>query len=153
MLESPPVSGKYFYNPEGRTTEPLFSAMMKDVLDLSPRTKHEGLCEFAARGHLLIDATYTPVNISGPARVRNKAAAAQIIKDLPLLVADLRQYAQPDTRLLLVKANVCRLLAGQLVQEGFTVLNGDLVIPFPSNGQQSKFRKMVRHVLGLQLMQ
>jgi hypothetical protein len=127
--------------------------MMKDVLEVSPKTKHEGLSEFAARGYLLIDATYTPVNIPGPKHLRDKAAAVQIIKDLPFLVADLRQYAQPDTRLLLVKANVCRLLAGQLVQAGFTVLNGDLVIPFPANGQQPNFRKMVRHVLGIQPVQ
>jgi hypothetical protein len=153
VLESPPISGDYFYNPAGRTTEWLFRAMMKDVLEASPQTKHEGLTEFAARGYLLIDATYTPVNISGPKSVRDKAAAAQILKDLPLLVADLRQYAQPNTQLVLVKANVCRLLAGQLVQEGFTVLNGNLVIPFPSNGQQPKFSAMIRQVLGLLPMQ
>jgi hypothetical protein len=59
------VSGKYFYDPEGLTTEPLFSAMMKEVLELSPQTKHEGLSEFAARDYPLLDATYTPVNIPG----------------------------------------------------------------------------------------
>jgi len=30
VLESPPKSGLYFYKPEGLTSEPLFSAMMKD---------------------------------------------------------------------------------------------------------------------------
>jgi hypothetical protein len=29
LLESPPASGDYFYDPAGRTTEQLFSAMMK----------------------------------------------------------------------------------------------------------------------------
>src|SRR5580693_6519306 len=62
VLESPPKSGLYFYNAEGRVSEPLFSAMMKDIIGMKPKSKDEGLREFAARGFLLIDATYTPVN-------------------------------------------------------------------------------------------
>ncbi len=62
VLESPPISGRYFYNPDGSVSEPLFLAMMKDVLEIIPATKGEGLQEFANRGYLLVDATYTPVN-------------------------------------------------------------------------------------------
>lgn len=29
ILESPPVSGNYFYDETGKTTEPLFSTFMK----------------------------------------------------------------------------------------------------------------------------
>lgn len=47
VLESPPASGKYFYNPDGKTSEPLFRAMMKDVLGITPSSKEEGLKEFA----------------------------------------------------------------------------------------------------------
>jgi len=61
VLESPPKSSWYFYKP-GAVSEPLFSAMMKDVLEIKPKTKEEGLGDFAARGFLLIDATYKPVN-------------------------------------------------------------------------------------------
>jgi hypothetical protein len=35
--------------------------MMKDVLEISPASKEEGLREFAGRGFFLIDATYTPI--------------------------------------------------------------------------------------------
>ena len=42
VLESPPKSGLYFYKP-GAVSEPLFSAMMKDVLEIKPQTKEEGL--------------------------------------------------------------------------------------------------------------
>jgi hypothetical protein len=63
---------------------------------------------FAAHGYLLVDATYTPVNIPGPARVRDKAAAAQIQKDFPLLVAELHKQGQTGTKLLIVKSNVCK---------------------------------------------
>jgi hypothetical protein len=62
VLESPPISGRYFYDRDGDLSEPLFRAMMKDVLEISPASKEEGLQEFASRRFFLIDATYTPIN-------------------------------------------------------------------------------------------
>jgi hypothetical protein len=77
VLESPPKSGLYFYNPEGSVSEPLFRAMMRDVLEITPRAKSEGLGEFAARGFLLVDASYTPVNHGDLSkRDRNKRLSA-----------------------------------------------------------------------------
>jgi len=61
VLESPPASGKYFYNEEGSINEPLFSAMMK-LLNFNPQNKREGLTYFANSGHFLVDAIYEPVN-------------------------------------------------------------------------------------------
>ncbi len=29
VAESPPISGKYFYDPDGEVSEPLFNALMK----------------------------------------------------------------------------------------------------------------------------
>jgi len=29
IAELPPISGKYFYNPKGEISEPLFAALMK----------------------------------------------------------------------------------------------------------------------------
>ena len=31
ILESPPASGKYFYNETGKTSEPLFNELMKAI--------------------------------------------------------------------------------------------------------------------------
>ena len=42
VAESPPASGKYFYNPTGALSEPLFAALMKQ-LAFAPTTK-EGAC-------------------------------------------------------------------------------------------------------------
>jgi hypothetical protein len=53
VLESPPASGRYFYNPDGAVTEPLFRAMMKDVLELAPASKEEGLSRFREQGYFL----------------------------------------------------------------------------------------------------
>jgi hypothetical protein len=144
VLESPPKSGLYFYNPDGLISEPLFRAMMKDVLEIQPKSKHEGLTEFAAHGYLLIDATYTPVN-----GLSSDARDAVIEKDFPLLVEELHRYADSETKLVLVKVNVCRLLEPRLVERGFSALNRGTRIPFPSTGQQNKFRNLVRPMLGL----
>src|SRR5712691_953872 len=68
VAESPPASGKYFYNPAGSVKEPLFAALMLQ-LGFAPKTKEAGLREFQKRGWVLVDATYEPVNaLSSPAR-------------------------------------------------------------------------------------
>ena len=143
ILESPPVSGLYFYNPNGKTTEPLFKAMMKDVLEITPNTKEEGLREFAALGYLVIDATYTPVN-----NLDDEEADAIIDRDFPLLVEDLRKHAGVETAIVLVKANVCAALEPKLNVAGFKVLNDGVRIRFPGTGNQRKFRTAIRKVLG-----
>jgi hypothetical protein len=144
VLESPPKSGLYFYNPEGRLSEPLFRAMMKDVLEIKPVSKDAGLREFARQGCLLVDATYTAVNHHALClRERNR----RILRDFPVLVSELREYVGPATRVVLVKANICELLESTLISEGFPVVNRGLRIPFPSTGQQRKFREAVQRVL------
>ena len=60
VAESPPASGMYFYDPEGRITEPLFAALMRQ-LPVSPKSKEDGLRQFQRKGWLLVDATYEPV--------------------------------------------------------------------------------------------
>jgi hypothetical protein len=143
VLESPPASGRYFYNAEGPLSEPLFRAMMRDVLKITPTSKEMGLKEFAARGLFLVDATYTPVN-----HLSEQQRGATILRDFPLLEEALHQYAGPQTGIVLVKANVCRLLEKKLVVAGFKVLNRGTVIPFPSSGQQTNFTEAVEKVLG-----
>jgi hypothetical protein len=146
VLESPPKSGLYFYNPDGSVSEPLFRAMMKDILGIAPATKSEGLAEFASRGYLLVDATYAPVNHDHLSRrERNKL----IVADFPLLLEDLRKHTGADTGIILVKANICELLDPLLSSNGFVVLNHGQKVPFPSTGNQSKFRDAVRPLLGL----
>jgi hypothetical protein len=49
VAESPPASGRYFYDPTGAPSEPLFAALMRH-LGLSPSTKEEGLREFQRMG-------------------------------------------------------------------------------------------------------
>ena len=136
VLESPPVSGLYFYDNSGKTSEPLFTEMMK-LINFHARNKEEGLREFQARGYLLIDATYSQVNdLTGPAR------DAEIKNDYALLVEDLKEInPTKGIPIVLVKANVCRLLEAPLLKDGFNVLNSGVVVPFPSTGQQKRFHQ------------
>jgi hypothetical protein len=71
---------------------------MKNVLEITPTSKETGLKEFAARGYLLLDATYTPVN-----RSNRKKRTAIILRDFPLLVEDLRKHGGPEVGIVLVK--------------------------------------------------
>ncbi len=135
VAESPPKSGKYFYNPEGRSTEPLFAALMKQ-LNFTPPTKQDGLLEFQRRGWVLVDATYKQVDKS-----KNVDRKKVIEQDYKQLDADLMSLS-PDKSvpLILIKANVCKILGPKLREGRFNVLNSGS-IPFPSHGQQPKFHR------------
>ena len=131
VAESPPVSGRYFYDPTGPTTEHLFAAIMKQ-LRITPRTKEEGLVRLQSAGWVLVDATYTPVN-----DLTNKDRNAIVLADYDFLLRDLRGASGlPLAPVVLLKANVCRLLEARLLSDGFNVLNKGRVVPFPSHGQQ-----------------
>ena len=145
ILESPPVSGLYFYDKNGKTSEPLFAELMK-FLKISVGSKSEGLNYFTKSGYLLVDATYQPVN-----ELKGKERDKTILNDFDNLVEDLGNI-NPDKTipLILVKANICKILEPRLKQEGFNVLNNDIVVPFPSTGQQKRFHaeisKFHRHL-------
>jgi len=144
IAESPPAGGKYFYDPSGKVTEPLFRAMMHDVQGIAPASKDEGLRKFAKAGFLLVDATYVPVNKSSSPKERN----AKILEDYPLLLEDLNDLLPTKAiRIMLIKANVCRLLDTRLQSDGFTVLNRGIVVPFPAFGHQKRFRDKVKNLL------
>jgi hypothetical protein len=132
VAESPPKSGLYFYNPDGKTSEPLFAALMQQ-LGCRPKTKDEGLREFQQQGWVLVDATYEPVDGIKDKKKRNEV----IERDYPLLVADLNQMLPPDMSvpIILVKANVFAVLERRLTADGFKVLNNGRSVPF------SKYRE------------
>lgn len=143
VLESPPASGKYFYNPDGPITEPLFKAMMKNVLKSQTASKADGLRMFKDAGCIIVDSTYTPVN-----HMPDSQADKVILEDYPELIEDLRKLARDsDPAIILVKANVCRLLEKRLLHDGFNVVNRGRVIYFPSTGRQLEFQKQIEAVM------
>lgn len=141
IAESPPESGKYFYDDSGKPTEPLFLALMESLVGRRKfATKKRGLQAFRDGGFLLLDATYTPVDGIDDDKERDRMIALGIPRLKEYLAA-----ADPtrNAPLLLVKANVCRIVKAALQQEGYRILNGEAVVPFPSNGNQGKFREIV----------
>ena len=135
LLESPPISGKYFYDTEGKISEPLFSALMK-LLDYQPDDKEDGLQFFKSKCYLLVDATYKQVN-----KLTGKERDKTILSDYDYLISDLESIS-PDKKvpIIIVKANVCKLLDQRLSEKGFNIINKGTIIPFPSHGQQNKFQ-------------
>jgi hypothetical protein len=145
IAESPPASGKYFYDPAGSPKEPLFAAFMLQ-LGLSPITKEAGLREMKERGWVLVDATYQPVDklTKDASHDRDRVIA----RDYLLLLHDLASLMpNRSIPLILIKANVCRTLEPLLLKDGFTVLNGGRAIYFPSHGQQTNFRNQFGAVI------
>jgi hypothetical protein len=137
IAESPPASGKYFYDPSGKVTEPLFSAMMKHVLQFSPRTKTEGLELFKQSGYVLLDATYTPVNNG----LSEKARDETIVRDYTRLTQHLLSLdADRQVPILLIKKNVRILLESRLLKDQFKVLNNGRIVPFPGYCDRNRQR-------------
>lgn len=126
VAESPPEGGAYFYDDRNRGV--LFREMMK-LIGESPGSKIEGLRAFQARGWLLVDATYEPVNRYDDEAERNEV----ILRDYPRLVTDLTHLTPRRTvPIILIKKNVCELLEMKLKADGFCVLNEGLMPPFPT---------------------
>jgi hypothetical protein len=145
IAESPPASGKYFYDPTGSPKEPLFAAIMLQ-LGGSPISKEVGLRDLQECGWVLVDATYQPVDklTKDASHDRDEVIA----RDYPLLVDDLASLMpNRSIPLVLIKANVCRILEPMLLRDGFSVLNGGRAIYFPSHGQQTKFKNQFSVVL------
>lgn len=143
IAEAPPCSGLYFYDATGKIGEPLFAAMMK-VLGFAAPNKHEGLVHFQRRGFLLVDATYAQVDRGYTGKRRDE----KILSDFPLFLKDLSRV-NPDKKipLILVKANICKLLEPKLTEHGFRVLNNGATIPYPASGQQNVFHEKVGNIL------
>ena len=117
---------------------------MMRQLGFAPTTKEDGLREFQQRGWVLVDATYEPVNSLDRA-TRDSA----ISRDYHLLRADLVVLlSDRSIPIILMKANVCKLLQPRLSKDGFNVLNAGRVVYFPSHGRQKDFQRQFGEVLG-----
>jgi hypothetical protein len=134
IAESPPISGLYVYDAKGKTTEPLFLALMKQ-LSFSPNSKKDGLKELQKKGWILVDATYEQVDKHSDSE-RNQAIEQgykELRGDLERLVPD------KSAPLILIKKNVCQTLELKLVKDGFDVLNNGRSVYFPAMAARFNF--------------
>ena len=142
ILESPPEGHGFVYDPNGHTGEVLFRTFMK-LIGLAPKTKEEGLEALKQKGILLINPTYVPVN-----KLKDTEADKIIMGNYDNFVDDLLVHnPKKQIPLILVKANICRLLNDPLKKDGFAVLNDGVMIPFPVHYHQERFHKLVSEMI------
>ena len=148
IAESPPSSGGFFYFSETIGKDHLFRETMKALgLWSARRRMSKGLQkapllrEFSSRGLYLIDTCALPVDKLSPKDRR--IAIATGASRLPRKVEAL----DPD-RILLVKKTIFEPALQALEKAGFDrrVLN-QMPIPFPSHGNQRKYRQLLRKIL------
>lgn len=143
VFESPPSSNMYFYNDSGRPSEPLFRVMMKTVFNRTFETKKEGLKNFSAKGFILVDPIYKPVD-----KIDDELADQEILKNYKNFIADLNSLmVNKNTPIVLVKANIHKILSQKLISDEFNVINKDYNIPYPIHYHQLKFSNAIRKII------
>src|SRR5437899_1537657 len=148
IAESPPSSGGYFYSETTIGKDHLFRETMK-ALEFWPvdRPMRKGcdkqpmLKRFCSIGFFLIDTCELPVDKLRPSQRR--ISTIQGASTLPRRVREL-----DPTRILIVKKTVFKHARQSLVEAGL----GDRILntkplPFPSHGNQRKFRTMIRRLV------
>ena len=148
VAESPPSSGGYFYAEKAIGKDHLFRETMK-ALELWPvdRPLRKGcdkrpmLEQFRSLGFFLIDTCEVPVDKMPPGQRR--LSTAQGALTLPNRVKRLGPAG-----ILIVKKTVFSPVSRALSIAGFDnrILNKNS-LPFPSHGNQRKFRRMLRRLV------
>ena len=148
IAESPPSSGGYFYAEETIGKDHLFRETMK-ALELWPadRPMRKGcdkrpmLKQFRSLGFFLIDTCELPID-KMPPRLRKLST----IKGASTLSHRVKEL--DPSRILIVKKTVFNPVRQALSLAGFEdrILN-NRAMPFPSHGNQKKYRLMVRRLL------
>jgi hypothetical protein len=148
IAESPPSSGGYFYSEKTIGKDHLFRETMK-ALEFWPSSrpmrkgcdKRSMLSEFRSLGFFLIDTCEFPVD-----KLRPRERRLSTIRGALTLPG--RVDALCPDRILIVKKTVFKPAIQALSKTGFAgrVLNTE-PLPFPSHGNQKKYRTMLRRLM------
>lgn len=145
ILESPPLSNppRYFYRPELTRYDGLFREMMKVLGIAVSNPKDDSLKMFADMGHFLIDSTKCPAD------KQNSHLKPQMLYNCSPILAKEIQEIDPE-KIIIIKSDIYRLVYKTVQKVGMEdrILNVS-AIPFPSSGQQKRFREKVRQILSL----
>jgi hypothetical protein len=155
ITESPPPaankpSSRHFYRSDhARKDDRLFVNTMKALYPeaatmtegtLEPE-KEKWLRRFQADGWYMIEAlpNSLPHHITKPQR------QAFIQQHLQQLIERVKQVANPNTKLILIKSNVFEVAAEPLRRAGLAVLNTELV-DYPGQFNQRAYREKISHL-------
>ena len=150
IAESPPPasdiqSSRHFYRSDKiRKDDRLFTNTIKALypeasdqteIELQPN-KETWLRRLQKDGVYMIEA----LDISQEHEVTKKDRQSRIKAALPKLIERVRQLAEPETGIVLIKSNVYEVAAQPLREAGFNVLNTELV-DYPGQYNQRAYRE------------
>jgi len=150
IAESPPPnadieSSRHFYRTDRiRTDDRLFTNTMRafypEITDTPEaeleRDKEKWLRTFQRDGRYMIEA----LEESQRHEVTKKQRQVRIEDHVPRLIARVRELAEPNTKIILIKSNVFEVAAEPLRQAGLHVLNTELV-DYPGHFNQHAYRQ------------
>jgi hypothetical protein len=150
IAESPPPaagvqSSRHFYRSDKvRTDDRLFAntirALYPETAELPEaaleQDKEQWLRRFQQDGWYMIEA----LEASQQHEVTKKQRQTRIGDHLPRLIERVRELAEPDTKIILIKSNVFAVAAAPLREAGFNVLNTELV-DYPGHFNQKAYRE------------
>lgn len=150
IAESPPPaadvqsSRQFYYTDRIRKDDRLFTNTIKALYPEAverPETELEEdkqgwLNRFKNDGWYMIEA----LEKSQEHEVTKQQRQERIREALPSLLGRVRELADPDTKLILIKSNVFDVATQPLRDAGFTVLNHELV-DYPGRFNQKDFRR------------
>lgn len=149
IAESPPPaaeiqSSRQFYRSDrSRTEDRLFvntiRALYPETMKVSEAEleaqKEKWLRQFQADGRYMIEA----LEVSQRHSVTKEQRQEKIRAALPRLIERVREFADENTKIILIKSNVFEIAAEPLRQAGFHVLNHELV-DYPGRFNQREYR-------------
>ncbi len=150
IAESPPPSAqaegsRHFYRtdkirPDDRLFTNTMKALYPEAADFKPTDLQEDkvkwLKQFQADGWYMIEV----LEVSQRHSVTKEERQVKIKEALPRLIERVKELAQSDTKLILIKSNVFEVAAEPLREAGFDVLNKQL-LDYPGRFNQRTFRE------------
>jgi hypothetical protein len=151
IAEAPPADpARFFYFENVISHDSLYLALMRALYSEARSmaaqelraAKGDFLRRFQRDGYYLIDACQKPL----PPRVGRKSRMQHLKEDLGALIGKLRSLAIANTPIVLVSKSVFDVVSGPLREEGFNVINSEM-IDFPGSGRQAEFRRKMEILL------
>lgn len=156
IAESPPPapethsSRQFYYTDRIRKDDRLFTNTMRALYpeaveaseDELEQYKEGWLNRFKVDGWYMIEA----LEQSQEHKVTKQQRQERIRQALPRLLDRVRELAEPDTRIILIKSNVFDVAAEPLRDAGFKVLNHELV-DYPGRYNQKAYREKLAHLM------
>ena len=150
LAESPPLSQpdqfRFFYYPGKEWWDFFFRSVMVVVFPEFKTSYKKGdkgkwLDRFKEAGFFMMDAVDTPINT-----ITEKERERVILSEIKARIAAIGNLVSKKTPIFLIKKNIFNIFYPILMEQGFNICH-DEIIPFPSTGQQERFKQRFKRLL------